>query len=73
MKSHTIAETLILPAAIKMVKTMRGEEEAQKLKTIPLSDNTVKRMIDAVADDQESTPTEKLPGQFPSLRSSNGC
>lgn len=60
MKPHTIAETLILPAAIEMVKTMCGEEEAQKLKTIPLSDNTVKRRIDAIADDQESTLTEQL-------------
>lgn len=39
---------------------MCGEEEAQKLKTIPLSDNTVKRRIDAIAADQESTLTEKL-------------
>ena len=38
---HTVAETLILPAAIKMV-TMCGEEEVQKLKKIPLSYNSEK-------------------------------
>ena len=31
MKPHSIAETLILPASIEMVKTMCGEEEAQKI------------------------------------------
>ena len=36
MKPHTITETLILPAAIDMVKTMWGEAEAQKLTSIPL-------------------------------------
>ena len=60
MKPHTIGETLILSAAIEMVKTMCGEGEAQKLKTIPLSDNTVKRRIDAIANDQERTLTERL-------------
>lgn len=49
MKPHTIAEMLIMPAAIKMAKAMYGEEVAQKFKTIPLSDNTVKRRIDVIA------------------------
>ena len=31
MKPHSIAETLILPAAIGMVKKMCGEEEAKKI------------------------------------------
>ena len=41
---------------------MCGEEEAQKLKTIPLSDNTVKRGIDAIANDH----TDRKTLQFPS-------
>lgn len=53
-----IAETLIFPAAIEMVRTMCREEKAQELKMI-LSENTVKRRIDAIADDQENTRTEK--------------
>lgn len=31
-KAHTIGERLILPSAIKMVETMIGHDEAQKLK-----------------------------------------
>jgi hypothetical protein len=45
MKPHTIAETLILLAAIDMVKTMCGEAEAQKLTSIPLSDNIAMKNI----------------------------
>ena len=41
-KPHTIGENLILPAAIDMVRIMFGKNEAQKLKNIPLSDNTIK-------------------------------
>lgn len=41
-----------------MVKTMCGEEEAQKPKTIPLSDNSEKK--GTIATDQESTLTERL-------------
>jgi hypothetical protein len=36
-----------------MMKTMCGEAEAQKLTSIPLSDNTVKLRIDAIAGNQE--------------------
>lgn len=41
LKSHTIANNLILPAAIDMVNLMIGFEEANELKTIPLSNNTI--------------------------------
>lgn len=57
---HTIAETLIMPAVLKMAKAMGEEEVGRKFKAIPLSDNTVKRRIDAIAADQESTLAEKL-------------
>lgn len=50
-KPHTIAENLLVPAAMDMVRAVIGTEEAKKLKSIPLSDNTVARRIDDMADD----------------------
>ena len=35
-KPHTIAEELVLPAALDLVSTMIGESVAQKLKVVPL-------------------------------------
>ena len=40
LKPHTIAESLLLPAAIAMVSAMHGEKVANALKTIPLSNDT---------------------------------
>jgi hypothetical protein len=39
--SHTIGETLLLPAAMKTCKIMHGEKYGEALKTVPLSNNTV--------------------------------
>lgn len=50
-KPHTIGETLVLPAAIDMVKTMFGESYAKQLQQVPLSDNTVSRRIDDISED----------------------
>ncbi|XP_077100002.1 SCAN domain-containing protein 3-like [Siphateles boraxobius] len=50
-KPHTIAEELILPAAVDMCEIMLGTEAANKLKSIPLSDDTVSRRIGDLADD----------------------
>ena len=61
MKPHTIAETLILLAAIDKVKTMRGEAEAQKLTSIPLSDNTAKEFMLLLAIKRILTEQLKLP------------
>jgi hypothetical protein len=47
-KPHTIAESLILPAAVDMAEIMLGEKEANKLKSIPLSDNTIQRRISRI-------------------------
>ena len=52
-KPHTIAEELILPAAIDMVSTMINEAAANKLKAIPLSNNTIARRIDDMSRDIE--------------------
>ena len=50
-KLHTIAEELVLPAALDLVSTMIGESAAQKLKALPLSNNTISRRIDKILDD----------------------
>ena len=50
-KPHTIAEELVLPAALDLVSTMLGESVAQELKLVPLSNNTICRRIDKIADD----------------------
>lgn len=42
---HTIAEQLILPAALDMVSVMLDETSAAKLKAVPLSNDTVARRI----------------------------
>ncbi|XP_015906681.3 SCAN domain-containing protein 3-like [Parasteatoda tepidariorum] len=49
-KPHTIAETLVLPAAIDMVKKMFGQSYANQLRQIPLADNTIGRRIDDISE-----------------------
>ena len=44
-KLNTIAEELVLPAALDLVSTIIGESTAQKLKAVPLSNNTISRTI----------------------------
>lgn len=60
MKPHTIAESLIVPAAIDMVTNVCGAAQAQKLKKIPLSNDTVKRRIVSIADAQEDNLLSRL-------------
>ena len=48
VKPHTIAEGLILPAAMDLVGTMI-EGAAEKLKMMPLSDDIMYRRIDDMA------------------------
>ena len=59
-KPHTIAEQLILPAAVDMVSIMLDETSAAKLKTIPLSNDTVARRNCDISNDIEAQLTEKL-------------
>lgn len=56
-----IAETLIFPAASEMVRTMCREEKAQELKMI-LCENTVKRRIDAIAENMRTEKHHSSPG-----------
>ncbi|GFV36237.1 protein FAM200A [Trichonephila clavipes] len=59
-KPHTIAEGLILPAAIEIVETMFGDNFAKELQSIPLSKDTVSRRIDDIAEDVEQQLFSKL-------------
>jgi len=57
---HTAAEKLILPVAIHMASTVIDEKNAQKLKCIPLSDNTVSRRINDISDNLEEQLITRL-------------
>ncbi|GFT73897.1 zinc finger MYM-type protein 6 [Trichonephila clavipes] len=59
-KPHTIAEDLILPAAIEIVETMFGDNLAKELQSIPLSNDTVSRRIDDITKDVEQQLFGKL-------------
>ncbi|GFW25812.1 zinc finger BED domain-containing protein 5 [Trichonephila clavipes] len=59
-KPHTIAEELILPAAIEIVETMFGDNFAKELQSISLSNDTVSRQIDDIAEDVEQQLFGKL-------------
>jgi hypothetical protein len=50
-KRHTIGETLLFPAAMKMCEIMHGEKYGEALETIPLSNNTVMRRIESMLED----------------------
>lgn len=59
-KPHTIAEQLILPAALDMVTAMMDEKSAAKLKTIPLSNDTIARRICDISNDLEDQLIQKI-------------
>lgn len=63
-KPHTIAEELILPAAVDMVSVMIGESAAKEIKNIPLSNNTISRRIHDMAEDINEQIVEKLSSSF---------
>jgi len=47
--AYTAAEKIILPACMHMVRTIFDDKSADKLRIIPLSDNTVSRQICMIA------------------------
>jgi hypothetical protein len=51
MKPHTIAEELILPAALDMVNIMIGESAGKLLSKVPLSNNTIRSRMQHIAED----------------------
>lgn len=48
---HTIAEELILPAAVEMVTIMLGEEAGNQLLKVPLSNDAISQRINDMAED----------------------
>ncbi|XP_072387391.1 protein FAM200C-like [Diabrotica undecimpunctata] len=50
-KSHIIGETLVKPCLLKVADIILGTQSKQKLSQISVSDNTVKRRIDDMAED----------------------
>ena len=59
-KPYTIGEELILPAAVDMVSVMLDDASATKLKSIPLSNDTVARRINDIANDLQEQLIDKL-------------
>lgn len=58
--SHTVAEKLILPASLDMVRTIFDDKSAEKLRSIPLSDNTMSRRICDIAEHLEAQLITRL-------------
>ena len=67
-KLHTIAEELVLPAAIDLVSTMIEESAAQKLKAVLISSNAISSRIDKISDDINDQLVAKLHGNEFSLQ-----
>lgn len=65
-KPHTIAEDLIFPAAMDMVREVLDQSTTDKLKTIPLSNDTINRRIEDMSEDikQQTTARIKASGHF---------
>jgi hypothetical protein len=63
-KPFSIAEDLLLPAAVKLAEIMLDTTAAEKLKTVPLSIDTVCRRIDAMGTDIVEQVVGKLSDSF---------
>ena len=59
-KSHTLAESVILPACKKIVKIMLGDKVEQEISKIPLSNNTIRRRILDLSDNIEESVISKF-------------
>ena len=59
-KAHTIGEDLVKPCLIEAVRLVLGEEQAKKMKQIPLSNDTVKRRIAEMSSDILEQVTTEL-------------
>ena len=59
-KPHTIAEELIPPAAVDLVSMIIGEGAAEKLKMVPLSDDTMCYRIGDMAQDIHNQMIDKI-------------
>ena len=64
---HTTAEELVLSTTLDLVLTMIGESATQKLKAVPLSNNTISRRIDKTSNDINNQLVAKMHGNEFSL------
>ena len=48
---HTAGEKLIKPSAVKMAQTLLGRNEAKRIDSVPLSDDTVNNRIADISND----------------------
>jgi hypothetical protein len=58
-KPHTTADTLVIPASIRIVEITFSEKEVVKIKNIPHSNDTIRR-IEEMAEDILKQITEKI-------------
>ncbi|XP_071399292.1 SCAN domain-containing protein 3-like [Centroberyx affinis] len=59
-KPHTIGEELLLPAAVDLCEVMVGKDAAAKLRSVPLSNDTIRRRIEDMSNDIKSQLLERL-------------
>ncbi|XP_068219219.1 zinc finger BED domain-containing protein 5-like [Palaemon carinicauda] len=59
-KSHTLAESVILPACKKIVQSMFGEKAEKEISKIPLSNDTIHRRILDLSENIEKKVQKKL-------------
>ena len=59
-KPHTTGEELVLPAVKEVIKTVLHKSPEQVIKSIPLSDNSVQRRVDKMAENVEETLSKML-------------
>ena len=65
-KLHTITEELGLPDALHLVSTMIGESVIQKLKVVPLSNNTICKRIEKISDNNDQLIVKMRGNEFSS-------
>lgn len=59
-KPHTLAETLIKPLLVKVVKCMVDEKTANLISSVPLSNNTVRNRIQDLSNDVKDTIISRI-------------
>nr|CAI5824529.1 unnamed protein product [Callosobruchus analis] len=57
---HTIGEELLKPRVLKATQIILGEDTEQQIKSVTLTNNLVKRIIDDIAADIKSQITKKV-------------
>jgi hypothetical protein len=59
-KPHTIGEDLIKPCTLMMVELVLGKEAEKKMAAVPLSNSTVQRRINDMADDIKDQVVQEI-------------